>query len=322
MPFVKDMLQSLRSALKVASTADILDWIEKWSQEHGREGTLTHETFAAYRGDGDTECHLGAAVLLLEFIDFHLLRIRDKSAAERVRRDCYSVIERSRKRRFDRSGAQEPSLDNAAINRLGGAYALIRYETFIDDLCQELMILCPSEGKERVRYSVHLGQNVIMRGHWHVLGSSICVSGVGYKEGHQPDMTTICFSTSDLKNDVVGGVLTGLTTEQREPVMMATVVIRLSEFDERLKELTNGSDARLLKEFSRLVPPKLGGAARRILDEIHNEVFPKRGGQRAMRWFEERRIGPSDHFVAAIRRRGEAMRLVVPGLLRFSSRRQ
>lgn len=317
---VDRVLLLLQRAFRTKSKVSVIKRIEDWAPAKAREALLTHETLAGYRTNAKIECHVGPALLFLEYLIAHRTSVRDATAANTAQRACESILERSRKRRFERSAVQEYAVEGSVINRHSGAYALIRMESRIGQLCEELIILCPPEGNEKARHACLIGRNLIMRGHWHLVGSSIYVSGVGYKPRHQPDFMTVSFSKADLEADIMGGVLTGLTTEHREPVTMSVIVTKIRDFEPSFARIVDRSDPEIIRNFVAVVPKRLAAVQRGILDEVHDQVLSEQPKGQAW-WFEQKVINPTDAFVAGIRAREDWPRLVLPGLVKFLSKK-
>jgi len=307
MPRVDAILSSMKVALRSPSVAALLNDIEEWAIYYARESMVTRETFASYAGNARTECHLAAAILFLEFLEASEHKIRNTTAAEHARSACQQVLVRSRKRRFDWTGTQDPARDNASINRSSGAYAVLRVESHFAELNQELLVLCPSRGKERERYGLLIGRNVVIRGHWHLFGATVCLTGVGFGMRHRPNFVTLSFPAAE-PTDLMPGLVT-LQSEDRTPVALRALIVPLSEYSRHVGKLVDLSDSSILQQFGKLVPMRL---PRGRLGNLRDD--------RSQGWFSEQRAEPGDRFVAAIRGTVGEPRKLFPELVRFCGR--
>jgi hypothetical protein len=316
---VDTLLRLLTRAYRKKSRAALINDVQHWSKDHAREALITDETYAAYKVNAAVQCHIGTALVLLEYLSSHRTLIKDTTAAKSAQDACIKLLRHSKKRRFDRSAAQEPSVEGSNVDRASGAYVLIRVESQLAKLCQELLVLEPAEKNEKVRHATLIGSSIVMRGHWHLFGSSVYVNTVGYRVGHEPDFITISFLRPDNNDDLTSGVLTGLTTKNREPVTMCVVLIRIRNFDPSLYTVSDLSDVDLTREFAASVPRRLSTKQKGLLDDVHKEIFGE--DQNAKRWwFEQRIINPSDRYIAGIRGHEALSQLISPGLLKFCQR--
>jgi hypothetical protein len=317
---VADLLDNLTVALGRKDRDSLIDDIQQWAKTHGREGHLTDETYKNYKSDPNKAAHLAVSLLVLEYLISHERQIKNKLRAQKVRAACSALLASRQKQRFERNAAQEPSADGAAVDRDSGAYALCRMESDIANLCQELVVLAPSEGAERVRYATLIGRNVVMRGHWHLFGFSLCVTAAGYRAGHKPDLMTIAILRSEGGTDLTGGVLTGLTTQNREPVTQSVIIKKIPDIDPNLLHVGNRSDAEIIRQFCAVVPQHLTLRQRKLFAEVHNEIFGD-SMPTPESWFDQKVINATERFVAGIRDREDLSRALFPGLLRFCNRR-
>jgi hypothetical protein len=311
---VEDLLKLLGRAVGSRNRNELIDSIRDWAEENSREASLGRETFNGYKTKAHTEAHWAVLLIIREYLHAHIHEMRDRAAANELELACRERLTSAltRKARFERNPGQEPKFDREEIDRNSGAYVIFRRESENFDMRHDLLVLKPSEGRQATRYAFLIGQSIVMRGHWHLFGSSLYISGMGYDLAHKPFFMTISFSPQD---DVSGGVLTGLTTKGRDPVTMSVLVVKV-DFDRSIFDVGDLSDTQILKEFKRAAPPKLTEKQLEFFETIHKKQFGK-ALDHDDGWFAQKILGQEDRFVSRIRGDPGLNGAISPSLLNF-----
>jgi hypothetical protein len=299
-----------------AGRGELLESIQKWSEREGREAVLTRDTYAAYKADPKVKPHLATILVFLEYLAAHSSQARDKQAAMRAVRSCRAYLLEARRKRFDRGLVPDTSEHVSALQAHAGIFALCRFESEIADVYQELLVLAPPKTTDRTRYATLIGRDVVIRGTWTTIGSAICFSGIGFRNKHRPEPVTISIAKDETGTDITGGVVSGLTTQEREPVVMPVLGVRIREFDKGIYDVGNCADIEIISRYRASVPKTLSKPIRDILLEADKEVG-RRGFSEGRSWFEQRIVSGSDRFIAVIRGRTEAAVLIEQGLKSF-----
>jgi hypothetical protein len=323
---VQRLLTELAAAFGI-NRLTLIDRIQKWEREHGREASLTPEGYNNLRTRRGQQAHFLTAIILLEYLAAHSSAVRDnkkRTVFRRVRTTLLTQIRASRKSRFERSIGHDHKIDAAAIDRFRGVYAFCRVESQTGHPCQELIILSGSKGTERTRYATYVGHNLIVRGRWHLLGPTLYVEGSGYRPGHQPNFISLSLPCRDNPN-VLGGVLVGLASANRDPVTLCVLAIKILDFDQSLFDIGNYSDPEILQEFCATVPRTMSEAVWRMFERVHNELaetpeYKARLVQSS--WFAPRFINASEPYVSRISGMQDLSRLVMPELARFCRKKR
>jgi hypothetical protein len=312
---VNELLQDMTKAFRL-SRSDLLDSIQRWSETEGREAVLTRDTYAAYKADPAVRPHLATVLVFLEYLATHLSRAKDTQAATRAVQSCRTFLQEGRRKRFDRGLVPDVSEHASMVVAHAGVFALCRFESEIADVYQELLILAPPTPADRTRYETLIGRDVVIRGTWTTMGSSIYFSGIGFRNKHRPEVVTITIAKDETGTDISGGVVSGLTTQEREPVVMPVLVVRVRAVEKRIYEIGNYADMEIISRYRALVPKTISESIRKILIEADQEGVQRRSHE-AVGWFGQRIVSASDRFIAVIRGRAEAAILIEPGLISF-----
>jgi hypothetical protein len=305
------MLDDLRLCLsRRYSPIKLIDAVQTWAGENGREAMLSADTWNSYRDNAGIEAHLPTVLILAEF--FNSQPVKPGKAASRFHDKSSAVLRAGRAQRFQRSVGQDPLLRKEDVDRRAGAYVVFRVESEHGNPCQELVLVHPAAGKARARFATIIGRNLIVRGHWHLLGNSLYVAGLGFRAGHLPDFLTLSFLESD---EIAGGVISGLGTSRREPVTMSVVVMKLPDINYNLGNIGDQSDAVLIKEFRAAVPRMMTKRQKVFFDQVQKEVYGDDLARREQ-WLAQKLITSADPFVACLRSR-DMKDIIDPGLRRF-----
>jgi hypothetical protein len=317
---VQEVLDELAKAFRVAAPT-LVDRIQQWDTEgrHAREATLTKETYHAYKSGLPHKGQLSAVIIFLEYLAAHSDQVKNPSAAHRLRANLLTHLESAKQTRFERNVGHEPFVEAGQIDRFSGAYALCRIESNTLIPCQELLLLNPSKKRERTRYAAFVGHNLVVRGRWHLLGSAIYVEGLGYRPGHQPDFLNMSLARGTDPN-VLGGVLTGLATANRDLLTMSVLAIKIDDVDSALFDIGTNCDPEIIERFNAVVPKEMDDQCWQAIWHVHQEVFQRAEHQDRLAqssWFEPKIIGVTDPFVAHVRSIHPLSRLIMPELLEF-----
>jgi hypothetical protein len=320
-------LQRVLGALAQAFAVDkntLVDRIQKWDKEHGREAALTPDTYHNFKTRQSQKAHLQTAIVFLEYLANHSHSIKKKNAAEAAREMLLKQLEVSKKNRFERDIGHDHTIDAATIDRFSGAYALCRVESQTRRPSQELVVLSPAKSHEKTRYATYVSHDLIIRGRWHVLGPAIYVEGLGYRPGHQTDYMNLSLARSESVN-VLGGFLTGLATANRDPVTMSVLAIKIENIDSSIFQIGDNSDPELIAEYAAVIPRTMDASIWKIFEDTHNKLveipeYKSRLSQTT--WFDPKFINATDLFVAQISGVGDPSRLVMPGLTKFCQKKR
>ncbi|WP_375414992.1 hypothetical protein [uncultured Bradyrhizobium sp.] len=309
---VSELLRNLQLALfpRPRDINSLIDAIQKWAVVSSREASLSADTWTGYRHSAAVEAHLPTVLILAEYFYSHpTSKNRSASIFQNI---CSDMLTVGREGRYQRTAGQDPALRNKEVDRRAGAYAIFRVESEHGNPCQELLLVHPAEGKSRVRFATVVGRNLIVRGHWHLLGSSLHVSGLGFRHGHLPDFLTLSFLEAD---QIAGGVLSGLGTSRQEPVTMSVVVTKL-DLRGNFQKIGDLSDAMLLDKFRKFVPRMMTKRQRTFFDRVHQEVYGTAPVKPDV-WLAQKLITSSDAFIRALRGSENFLKMIDPGLRRF-----
>jgi hypothetical protein len=305
--------------------ASLVDRIQRWEREHGREAALSSEAYHNLKIKKGQAAHFQTAILFLEFLVANWSSVKNRTAARRVRAILSSDVASSRKRRFERDMGHDSKSDSVSIDHFSGAYALCRIQSQTNLPCQELLILSPAKGRERTRYATYVSHNLIVRGRWHLLGPALYVEGVGYRAGHKPDFMSLSLPCREDIN-ALGGLLIGLATANRDVVTMAAFAIRIDQIDESLFAIGDRSDAEIIEQFTRAVPAELPATRWKRFEAAHKRLNENNPDYRARlsqaNWFSPKFINAADPFVTHISGIAELARhVILPGIRTFCRRK-
>jgi hypothetical protein len=307
--------------------------------QHGREGHVIRDTYDAWRSQVAEETQrrrqagrpqpdesashkgprLAAALIIQEYLAANSTKVKNTTAAARVRSACAAIASDGRKQRFEKL-PHDTNVDAATANSRHGVYVLIRWESFINSLVQELVILSSPRGREKLRHATVIGRGAVLRGHWNMFGATLHMTAAGYRAGHRPEFVAMAFSLGDSLDHAIGGVLTGLTTDGRVPVTAQVLAIKIDEPRDGVLSLGDMADPYLIEQFCKLAPASgMDAAYVNMIKEMYDQV--RTGEVRMSSWFEQRIVGPTDNFVARVHQ--ESIRkLVHPKLFKFVTARR
>jgi hypothetical protein len=193
----------------------------------------------------------------------------DESAWREARKLCKFVLREERDKRYERVLGTDFG-KRAAMDRLDGVFAVCRRDTADRKYHQELLIL-QNSGKEKApRYfCTYITAQSVARGEWYIIGSIIFCNMSGWREDNSHELGALYFGYDDRDRDLLTGFLAGAGTEEKIPVAMPMVAVRVPEATRSIREIGDLGDEAILREFRKIkvdmapIQDRLGGILER-----------------------------------------------------------
>ena len=199
----------------------------------------------------------------------------DESAWREARKICKFVLREERDKRYARTLGTDFGND-ATMEELTGVFAVCRRETKDKKYHQELLILSNTGKENAPRWQcTYIAHPSVARGEWYLIGDILYCHMSGWRDDNSHELCGLYFAYYKEHHDLLTGFLAGAGTEDKIPVAMPIVAVRISNPHPSIPNIGDLGDHALLQAF-RNIGADLESVAdvRKKLNAILEKQFP------------------------------------------------